>query len=261
MVEEVIREGFPRENRTGVNTIADFAKYLRFDLERGFPICTHKRINFNNVKAELIWFLSGVRNTAWLNQHTKIWEPWANEQGELDYVYGRYWRNFPVHNEPFNIDQIRNISNMLENDSNSRRMVLSAWHPGDAVKPLKAPPACHTMAIFSTIGERLNCHLTMRSADLGVGVPYNIASYALLTSMLAHCHHWRPGILTITMVDCHIYHNHIEPLLTRFKNGKLYTLPELRLNPAKVDIDSFTMDDIELLGYESDEPLKLEVAV
>jgi thymidylate synthase len=264
LVERVLTNGTLKKNRTGVDTISCFAEHYVVDLGKGFPLLTTKKINFKSMLYEVLWYLSGEDHIRNLRQHTKIWDAWADEKGELDTAYGRYWRRFPSAQvnsqtgayEVAEVDQIGAVIELLKTDPDSRRMVVTAWEPGNALSS-KLPP-CHYTFAFNVSEGRLNCHLTQRSGDIAIGIPFNLAAYGLLTQILAQEVGLVPGRFSHTIVDAHIYVNHIEGLkrqLTRLPKS----LPCLTI--ARKPIDQLGFEDFDLEGYVCDEPIKFEVAV
>ncbi|MCZ6818077.1 MAG: thymidylate synthase, partial [Calditrichaeota bacterium] len=233
LVERVLTKGTHKKNRTGVDTVSTFAEFFKVNLADGFPLLTTRKINFNAMLREVLWYLSGEDHIRELQKHTKIWNVWADENGHLETAYGRYWRRYPVpekgvalggevfvdENSPFvkkendgslSFDQLGWTINELKVNPNSRRIVINAWHPANAV--ISKLPPCHTLWILNVQDERLNCHLTQRSADIAIGVPFNLACYALLTQAIAQEVNLKVGEFAHTLIDAHIYVNHIEGL-------------------------------------------------
>ncbi|MER3523281.1 MAG: thymidylate synthase [Ignavibacteria bacterium] len=264
LVQRVLTKGTYKKNRTGIDTISSFAEHYMVDLRKGFPLLTTKRVNFKAMLHEVLWYLSGEDHIRNLRQHTKIWDAWADENGNLDTAYGRYWRRFPSAHfnretgtyEVVEIDQIGRIIELLKIDPNSRRMVVTAWEPGNALSS-KLPP-CHYTFAFNVQGRKLNCHLTQRSGDIALGVPFNLAAYALLTHILAQECGFELGFFSHTIVDAHIYVNHIEGLKEQLTRKPL---PLPRLEIARKPIDELRFEDFTLIGYQCHEPIKFEVAV
>lgn len=264
LIERVLTKGVRKANRTGVDTISSFAESYRVDLSEGFPLLTTKRVNFNSMLRELLWYLSGEDHIRNLRQHTKIWDAWADADGNLDTAYGRYWRRFPSAQrnpatgafEVVEVDQIARVLHLLKNDPTSRRMVITAWEPGNALGS-KLPP-CHYTFVFNTEGKRLNCHLTQRSGDIALGIPFNLAAYALLTQILAQESDFDPGYFSHTIVDAHIYVNHVNGLKEQLTRTPL---PRPRVEIARKPLDELRFEDFTLIGYECHEPIKFEVAV
>ncbi len=264
LVERVLTNGVYKQNRTGIDTISCFAEQYKVDLRVGYPLLTTKKVNFKSMLHEVLWYLSGEDHIRNLRQHTKIWDAWADDNGNLETAYGRYWRRFPSAQinpgtgkyEVIEVDQIGKIIQLLKTDPNSRRMVVSAWEPGNALNS-KLPP-CHYTFAFNVQGKRLNCHLTQRSGDIALGIPFNLAAYSLLTQILAQECGFEPGVFSHTIVDAHIYINHVDGLKEQLKR---IPKPLPRLEIARKPIDELQFDDFTLTGYEYHEPIKFEVAV
>jgi thymidylate synthase len=264
LVEHVLMHGAYKPNRTGVDSISCFAQHYQVDLSKGYPLLTTKKVNFKSMLHEVLWYLSGEDHIRNLRQHTKIWDAWADKNGNLETAYGRYWRRFPSayinpetgKYEVVEIDQIGKIIEILKTDPNSRRMVVTAWEPGNALQS-KLPP-CHYTFAFNVIDDKLNCHLTQRSGDIALGIPFNLAAYALLTQILAQECGFEVGLFSHTIVDAHIYVNHIDGLKEQLKRTPK---PLPRLEIAKKPIDELQFEDFTLIGYECYEPIKFEVAV
>ncbi len=264
LVERVLTNGTLKKNRTGIDTISSFAEHYRVDLSKGYPLLTTKRINFRSMLYEVLWYLSGEDHIRNLRQHTTIWNAWADEKGNLDTAYGRYWRRFPSAQlnpqsgeyEVVEIDQIGKVIELLKSDPNSRRMVVTAWEPGNAFNS-KLPP-CHYTFAFNVQENRLNCHLTQRSGDIAIGIPFNLAAYALLTQILAQETGFELGFFSHTIVDAHIYVNHIDGLKQQLSRSPK---PLPRLEISRKQIDELTFEDFSLDGYEPYEPIKFQVAV
>ncbi len=254
----VRREGFRREDRTGTGTLSVFGHQMRFDLADGFPLVTTKKLHLKSIVHELLWFLKGETNIAYLKaNNVSIWDEWADEGGELGPVYGKQWRRWETADGRV-VDQISQVVEQIRTNPNSRRLIVSAWNVGD-VEAMALPP-CHCLFQFYVADGRLSCQLYQRSADIFLGVPFNIASYALLTMMVAQVTGYRPGEFIHTLGDAHLYLNHIEQAdlqLTR----RPFPLPEMRINPAVTDIFDFTYEDFELVGYEAHPHIKAPVAV
>jgi len=264
LVERVLKNGVRKHNRTGIDTISCFAEHYSVDLREGFPLLTTKKVNFGAMLHEVLWYLSGEDHIRNLQKHTKIWDAWADEKGNLETAYGRYWRRFPSAQvnpgtgeyEVVEVDQIGRVIDLLKTDPTSRRMVVTAWEPGNALSS-KLPP-CHYTFAFNVIENRLNCHLTQRSGDIAIGIPFNLAAYALLTQILAQEAGLGLGSFSHTIVDAHIYVNHVDGLkvqLTRTPRA----LPTLTI--ARKPIDRLTFEDFALEGYAPDPAIKFEVAV
>lgn len=253
----VLKNGTKKEDRTNTGTISYFGLQSRYDLQKGFPLITTKKIHFKSVLYELLWFLKGETNIKYLTENgVKIWNPWADENGELGRIYGYQWRSWTA--EGRNIDQLNNLISGLKTNPKSRRHIISAWNVGDLDK--MALPPCHILFQFYIADGKLSCQLYQRSADLFIGVPFNIASYATLTMMIAQVVGLKPGEFIHTLGDAHIYVNHIEQVklqLSRMPKD----LPILRINPTIKNILDFTYNDFELLNYNPDSHIKGEVAV
>ncbi|MBI4535972.1 MAG: thymidylate synthase [Ignavibacteriae bacterium] len=264
LVEHVLNNGTYKKNRTGIDTISCFAQHYQVDLGKGYPLLTTKKVNFNSMLHEVLWYLSGEDHIRNLRKHTKIWDSWADENGNLDSAYGRYWRRFPSAQvnpqtgkyEIVEVDQIGWVLELLKTDPNSRRMVVTAWEPGNAFTS-KLPP-CHYTFAFNVLDNMLSCHLTQRSGDIALGIPFNLAAYALLTQILAQETGFELGFFSHTIVDAHIYVNHIDGLKEQLKRTPKQ-LPHLQI--ARKPIDELQFDDFQLIGYECYEPIKFEVAV
>ena len=274
LLQHVLTHGTEKGDRTGTGTLSHFGAQLRFDLADGFPLLTTKKVHFKSIVYELFWFLSGSTHVDYLQENNvRIWNEWATADqtarfnrpaGDLGPVYGHQWRNYGAtkdENGIYNndgIDQISQVIEQIKNNPNSRRLIVSGWNPAEAEQV--ALPPCHTLFQFFVADNKLSCQLYQRSADLFLGVPFNIASYALLTHMVAQVCGLEVGEFVWTGGDCHIYQNHreqVELQLTR----ELYTLPTLTLNPDVTDIFAFNYDDISVDGYESHPAIKAQVAV
>jgi len=271
LLRHVRDTGAFKGDRTGTGTHSVFGYQMRFDLAEGFPLVTTKRIHFKSVAYELLWFLRGETNTAYLKQNgVRIWDEWADEHGDLGPVYGYQWRSWPAP-DGRHIDQIQQVIEQIRNTPDSRRIIVSAWNPADLPDERISPQAnvaqgrmalapCHAFFQFYVSEGRLSCQLYQRSADIFLGVPFNIASYALLTLMLAQVCGLQPGEFIHTLGDAHIYTNHreqIELQLTR----EPHPLPQMRLNPAVTDLLAFGFEDFELVDYRHHPHIKGQVAV
>ena len=257
LLRRVMAEGDPKSDRTGTGTRSVFAQQLRFDLEQGFPLITTKRVHFRSVAYELLWFLRGDSNVGWLREHgVTIWDEWADADGDLGPVYGVQWRSWPTPGGG-HVDQISDVLRTLTTDPSSRRMVVSAWNVGEI--PQMALPPCHALFQFYVADGRLSCHLYQRSADLFLGVPFNIASYALLTHMFAQQAGLRVGEFVWTGGDCHIYDNHVDQVRKQLSR-EVYSFPELRLRKADSLFD-YEFEDFEVVDYRHHPTLKAPVAV
>lgn len=258
LLARVLAEGVERPDRTGTGTLGLFGAQLRFDLEAGFPLVTSKRVHWKSVVHELLWFLRGETNIAYLHRHgVRIWDEWADANGDLGPIYGRQWRSWPTA-DGRSIDQLAAVLAEIRNNPDSRRLLVSAWNVAEL--PAMALAPCHALFQFHVARGRLSCQLYQRSADLFLGVPFNIASYALLTHMVAQASRLSVGEFIWTAGDCHIYSNHLEPVREQLTR-ELRPLPRLRLSPAVEDLFAFRYEDIELLGYDPHPPIKAAVAV
>jgi len=273
LVRLVMAEGVRKPSRTGVDTISYFSANYRVDLAKGFPLLTTKKMQWKSLLHEVLWYLSGEDHIRNLRQHTKIWDAWADEEGNLETAYGYYWRKFPSAelDEQGNwqvrqVDQIRYIIDEIKRNPYSRRLIVTAWEPGNATKS-KLPP-CHYTYAFNVQGNKLNCHLTQRSGDIALGIPFNLAAYSILTMIIANETGLEPGTFSHTIIDAHIYvadkgtpmekYDHLEGLKVQLEREPL-PLPTLKI--AKKPIDELTFDDFELVGYQSHPAIKFEVAV
>jgi len=273
LVRKVFDEGSRKPSRTGVDTISLFAAHYDVDLAEGFPLLTTKKMNWPSVLRELLWYLSGEDHIRNLRRYTKIWDAWADKDGNLDSAYGYFWRHFPSASRDAQgqwqvreVDQIRYVIDTLKKDPYSRRLVVSAWEPGNAIAS-KLPP-CHYTFAFNVGGGRLNCHLTQRSGDVAIGIPFNLAAYAALTQMIAQECGMEPGRFAHTIVDAHIYVAEPGTAMAEYDQAaglrqqlKRKPLPLPRLKIARKPFDELTFEDFELVGYESHEAIKFRVAV
>ncbi len=289
LVKLVMEHGTHKKSRTGVDTISYFGAFYRVDLQKGFPLLTTKKMEWKSLLYEMLWYLSGDEHIKNLKQHTKIWDAWADDQGRLQTAYGRFWRRFPVpdsnavldgevyvnENHPFvniekngslTFDQIGWVINEIKTNPNSRRLVISAWHPANATVS-KLPP-CHYTFTFNVNNGRLNCHLTQRSGDIALGIPFNLAAYSLLTQIIAQETNLGLGFFAHTIIDAHIYYaekgsamekyDHLEGLRLQLTREPL-PLPKLKI--AKKPIDELKFEDFELVDYKHHDKIKFEVAV
>ena len=247
LLDEVLREGTVKEDRTGTGTLSVFGRQLRFDLDQGFPLLTTKQLHLKSIIHELLWFLSGDTNVRYLQEHgVRIWNEWADEHGDLGHVYGYQWRSWPDY-DGGSIDQIATIVDDIRRTPDSRRLIVSAWNVADL--PHMALMPCHTMFQFYVADGKLSCQLYQRSADLFLGVPFNIASYALLLQMTAQVTGLRPGDFILTLGDAHIYRNHLDQVRLQLSRTPR-PLPRMELNPARSSLFDFRYDDFRLVGYD-----------
>ncbi|MGU9978704.1 thymidylate synthase [Phreatobacter sp. HK31-P] len=258
LMEHVLRHGARKDDRTGTGTLSVFGHQMRFDLSEGFPMVTTKKLHLKSIVHELLWFLKGDTNIAYLKANgVSIWDEWADADGNLGPVYGKQWRSWAAP-DGRTIDQMAHLIAMLRKNPDSRRLIVSAWNPAD-VEDMALPP-CHCLFQFYVAEGRLSCQLYQRSADIFLGVPFNIASYALLTLMLAQVSGLKPGDFVHTLGDAHLYTNHIEQAelqLTR----PLRALPTMQLNPAVTDLFAFAYEDFTLTGYDPHPAIRAPVAV
>jgi len=256
-LEHVINHGVKKEDRTNTGTISIFGHQMRFDLQKGFPLVTTKKVHLKSIIHELLWFLKGETNIEYLTDNgVRIWNPWADENGDLGRIYGYQWRSWTSENG--NIDQITDVIESLKNNPNSRRHIVSAWNVGDLDK--MALPPCHILFQFYVADGKLSCQLYQRSADLFIGVPFNIASYALLTLMIAQVTGYEPGDFIHTLGDAHIYLNHIEQVKEQLSRTP-YDLPTMKINPDVKSLFDFKYEDFELINYKAHPHIKADVAV
>lgn len=289
LVKLVMNEGVRKSSRTGVDTISYFGAFYRVDLSEGFPLLTTKKMEWKSLLYEVLWYLSGEEHIRKLKQHTKIWDAWADENGRLQTAYGRFWRRFPVpakavaldgeifvdESHPFVkresngalvFDQIGWVINEIKNNPNSRRLVITAWHPANAV--ISKLPPCHYTFAFNVSDGKLNCHLTQRSGDIALGIPFNLAAYSILTQIIAQETNLELGYFAHTIIDAHIYvaekgsptekYDHLEGLKLQLTREP-FPLPKLKI--ARKPIDELKFEDFELVGYQHHPKIKFEVAV
>lgn len=258
LLQRILDEGVDKPDRTGTGIRSVFGHQMRFDLSDGFPLVTTKKCHLKSIIHELLWFIAGDTNTHYLKEHgVSIWDEWADENGELGPVYGHQWRSWP-NGTGRKIDQIEWVQNEIRTNPYSRRLVVTAWNPADI--PNMALPPCHLMFQFYVADGKLSCQMYQRSADTFLGVPFNIASYALLTMMMAQACHLDPGEFVHTFGDAHLYHNHFEQARLQLTREPL-KLPRMKLNPHVKDIFAFTHIDFELVGYEAHPHISAPVAV
>jgi len=258
LLDHVIKNGVKKEDRTGTGTISSFGYQMRFNLQEGFPLLTTKKLHLKSIIYELLWFLNGDTNIKYLNDHkVRIWDEWADENGDLGNIYGYQWRSWPAPNGE-SVDQISQIIDSIKNNPDSRRHIVSAWNVGD-IKNMALPP-CHILFQFYVADGKLSCQLYQRSADIFLGVPFNIASYAILLKMVAQATGLEPYEFIHTLGDAHIYTNHIEQVTLQLTREPK-TLPNLKMNPDKNDIFSFEFDDFELENYDPHPHIKGAISV
>ena len=257
-LRKVLDEGIERPDRTGIGTKSIFGYQMRFDLEAGFPLITTKKLHLRSIIDELLWFLRGETNISYLKQHNvSIWDEWADENGNLGPVYGSQWRSWQS-GDGKTIDQIANVIEQIKKNPDSRRLIVSAWNVGEIDK-MKLPP-CHAFFQFYVADGKLSCQLYQRSADIFLGVPFNIASYALLTMMIAQVCDLEAGEFVHTLGDAHIYSNHFEQVELQLSR-EIRPLPKMKLNPAVKNIFEFKFEDFELQNYNPHPAIKAPVAV
>ena len=257
-MRHVLDKGATKTDRTGTGTISVFGYQMRFDLQEGFPMMTTKKVHMKSILHELLWFLKGDTNIKYLKDNgVSIWDEWADENGNLGPVYGSQWRSWPAA-DGRHIDQITQVINQIKNTPDSRRMIVSAWNVGEIDK-MKLPP-CHAFFQFYVADGKLSCQLYQRSADIFLGVPFNIASYAILTMMVAQVCNLKPGEFIHTLGDAHLYSNHIEQANLQLSR-ELRKLPVLKINPEVKDIFGFKFEDFTLEGYDPHPHIKAAVAV
>ena len=273
LVKLVLDNGIRKQTRTGVDTISYFGAFYKVDLSKGFPLLTTKKMEWKSLLYEVLWYLSGENHIRNLRKHTKIWDAWADENGNLETAYGHYWRHFPSAEKDKNgewqvteIDQIKYVIDELKRKPYSRRLIITAWEPGNAIKS-KLPP-CHYTFAFNVSDGRLNCHLTQRSGDIALGIPFNLAAYSILTQIIAQEVGLELGEFAHTIIDAHIYvadegsgkeeYDHRKGLIEQLKREPL---PLPRLQIAKKPIDKLTFEDFELINYKHHDKIKFKVAV
>ncbi len=258
LLQTILDNGINKTDRTGTGTLSIFGHQMRFDLEEGFPLVTTKKLHLRSIIHELLWFLAGDTNVRYLQEHgVRIWNEWANENGDLGPIYGYQWRSWPSPDgKP--TDQISNVIEGIKTDPDSRRHIVSAWNVGELEK-MNLPP-CHILFQFYVANGKLSCQLYQRSADAFLGVPFNIASYSLLTMMVAQVTGLKPGEFVHTFGDAHIYSNHIRQVKLQLKR-KPYPLPTMQINPEIKNISGFSFEDFQLNNYQAHPHIKGKVAV
>jgi thymidylate synthase len=258
LLDHVLKNGYHKADRTGTGTISVFGYQMRFDLSQGFPLLTTKKMHLKSIIHELLWFLQGSTNITYLKENgVTIWDEWAKPDGELGPVYGYQWRSWPKP-DGSHVDQISNVVNSITQNPDSRRHIVSAWNVGDLDK--MALPPCHLLFQFYVADGRLSCQMYQRSCDIFLGVPFNIASYALLTRMMAQVTGLKPGEFIHTLGDAHIYMNHIEQVNLQLSRTP-FPLPDMSLNPEIKDIFGFRFGDFSLENYQSHPLIKGDIAV
>ncbi len=258
LLKRVLDEGVRKEDRTGTGTISVFGHQMRFDLAEGFPLLTTKKLHLKSILHELLWFIKGSTNVAYLQENgVRIWNEWARDDGELGPIYGYQWRSWPNYRGG-HIDQLRQVIESIQKTPDSRRHIVSAWNVGQ-LEEMELPP-CHILFQFYVAEGKLSCQLYQRSADIFLGVPFNIASYALLTMMMARVTGLQPGEFVHTLGDAHIYLNHLEQVKLQLTREP-FALPTLKINPLVTDIDDFKYDDFSLEGYQAHPHIKGKISV
>ncbi len=258
LLEKILRQGVRKDDRTGVGTLALFGHQMRFDLAAGFPLVTTKKLHLKSIVHELLWFLAGDTNVRYLNEHgVTIWDEWADERGELGPIYGEQWRSWRAPDGRA-IDQIAEVLAEIRRNPHSRRLVVTAWNPADLPRMALSP--CHCLFQFYVADGRLSCQLYQRSGDVFLGVPFNIASYALLTHMVARVTGYEPGEFVHTFGDAHLYLTHLEQARLQLTHAPR-PLPKLKLDPAVNDLFAFRAEDIAVEGYDPHPAIKAKVAV
>jgi thymidylate synthase len=258
LIERVLADGAEKRDRTGTGTLSVFGHQMRFDLAAGFPLVTTKKLHLKSIIYELLWFLAGDTNVDFLKRNgVTIWNEWADAKGDLGPIYGAQWRSWPAR-DGGTIDQMANVVEAIRRNPDSRRLIVTAWNPADIDR--MALPPCHCLFQFYVADGRLSCQLYQRSADIFLGVPFNIASYALLTMMVAQVIGLQPGDFIHTFGDAHLYLNHLEQARLQLSRAPRH-LPRMRLDPAVTDLFSFRYEDFEITGYDPHPHIKAAVAV
>lgn len=259
LMRAVLEQGESKGDRTGTGTISVFGYQMRFDLSKGFPLVTTKKLHLRSIIHELLWFINGDTNIKYLQDNgVRIWNDWADENGDLGPVYGKQWRRWETSNGQV-IDQLSQAVDMIKNNPNSRRIIVSAWNVGELDQMALMP--CHAFFQFHVANGKLSCQLYQRSADVFLGVPFNIASYALLTHMMAQVCDLKPGTFVHTIGDAHLYSNHLEQAALQLSREPIEQLPILKLNPNITEIDDFRFEDIEVVGYEHHPAISAPIAI
>jgi thymidylate synthase len=258
LLKDIRKNGLEKSDRTGVGTFSLFGRQIRFDLSDGFPLVTTKKLHLRSIIHELLWFLRGDTNIRYLHENNvTIWDEWADENGDLGHIYGYQWRSWPLC-DGGHVDQISRVVDSIRNNPDSRRHIVSAWNVGELDK--MALPPCHILFQFYVADGKLSCQMYQRSADIFLGVPFNIASYALLLLMVAQVTGLQPGEFVHTLGDAHIYLNHIEQVKLQLTREP-FPLPQMKLNPDVKDIFGFGFEDFELAGYQAHPHIKGEISV
>jgi len=258
LIRHVLDHGVDRGDRTGTGTRSVFGHQMRFDLSQGFPLLTTKKLHLRSIIHELLWFISGDTNVRYLQENgVRIWNEWADENGDLGPVYGAQWRSWPTR-DGGTIDQLGQVIEQIKNNPESRRLIVTAWNPADV--PEMALPPCHLLFQFYVANGKLSCQLYQRSADIFLGVPFNIASYALLTMMMAQVCDLEPGDFVHTLGDAHLYHNHLDQARLQITREPR-SLPTMRINPDRRDINDFVFEDFTLENYDPHPHIAAKVAV
>jgi len=258
LLNHVLKNGVEKSDRTGTGTISVFGYQMRFDMQEGFPALTTKKLHLRSIIHELLWFLKGDTNIKYLHDNkVKIWDEWADQKGDLGHIYGYQWRSWPAY-DGTHIDQISRVVDSIKNSPDSRRHLVNAWNVGELDK--MALPPCHIMFQFYVANGKLSCQMYQRSADIFLGVPFNIASYALLLLMIAQVTDLKPGEFVHTFGDAHIYLNHIEQVEQQLSR-KPFALPNMSINPMVKNIFDFRYDDFELVNYKAHPHIKGEISV
>ena len=258
LMSHVLAKGTHKSDRTGTGTVSVFGHQMRFDLQEGFPVVTTKKLHLKSIIIELLWFLQGSTNNNWLKERgVSIWDEWAKEDGELGPIYGYQWRSWPAPNGE-HVDQISQLMDQIKNNPDSRRLIVSAWNAAEI--PRMALPPCHAFFQFYVADGKLSCQLYQRSADIFLGVPFNIASYALLTHMIAQQTGLTPGEFIWTGGDCHLYSNHMEQVKLQLSRQPL-PLPKLNIRRKPASIFDYEYEDFELIGYQHHDAIKAPVAI
>lgn len=258
LLNHILEYGAPKTDRTGTGTLSVFGYQMRFDLQKGFPLVTTKKLHLKSIIHELLWFLKGETNIHYLKEHgVRIWDEWADENGNLGPIYGKQWRSWEGANGK-TIDQISNVMQEIKNNPDSRRLIVNSWNVGELEQMALTP--CHAMFQFYVANGRLSCQLYQRSADVFLGVPFNIASYALLTHMIAQQCDLDVGEFIWTGGDCHLYSNHLEQARLQLSRTP-FNLPKLQIKSHPASIDAYQFEDFEIIGYESHPSIKAPIAV